>query len=314
MSFTIVTQVRPEEDISTWSLEKLEEEHFRIMAVSGFVIPPRALELQAEIDKRMNHKINLSSAYGRFATGGVRREDFFVVSAETDSSKSAYTTRDQRVLNDMFSRELQSAIDRDAVEQLIAYAEPSPFVHRIKVGQFDMNPLVKYKSNYYNPSPLDKLSADMEGFDGSATDWFNEQYLQTATKPQPQMVRKTVDYLGLLEPPRGIDPVDLEIGREKNLAYMRQYVKSMEDAMKSLKESIADIKPAFIAAKAPSAEDIRKVRDYIFDDSIKFMYPTTIQPLDTMIGISTPVAANAVLDVEMPKKRDVFYVDVLKGV
>lgn len=296
--------------LSKLSLAQLEQELDEIMEVSGFIIPPRAAALQNEIAQRRNSKINLASLYGKTANGGFKRSEFYTLSAKTGAGKSSFE----------LDRLLLQTFKQEEAEINALFAKPIRSFSQQRIEDYvtdrlaTMDPLMKYKSNYYNPSPLDKLSADMEGFDGSATDWFNEQYLQTATKPQPQMVRKTVDYLGLLEPPRGIDPVDLEIGREKNLAYMRQYVKSMEDAMKSLKESIADIKPAFITAKAPSAEDIRKVRDYIFDDSIKFMYPTTIQPLDTMIGISTPVAANAVLDVEMPKKRDVFYVDVLKGV
>lgn len=236
------------ESLSKLSIAEMEQELDEIMECSGFIIPPRAAALQEELTKRRRYKIDRSSLYGPISGS------YFSISELA-----------------------RQAADRESAELTKLLSAPIPKFIPNMMGMID-----EFVAQHL---AVTRGYDELLRFDGTATEWFNHQYLQECQHPatEPKVVRKLVT-LGLLPPPHGVDPIDYEIGREMSVAHARQYV-----------ESIAVVTPAATAS--------RLVRDHIFDNEIEFMYPTAFKPIDAVIRLTTPVAESREITFDVLKKR-----------
>lgn len=291
--------------LSKLSIAEMERELEEIMERSGFIMPPRAIALQDELGKRRARRLSFNSTFGKIATGGLKRGELAVISGSTTADKSGYS---RARLEELYTAEV-ARHDREFVEELLK--KPIPRFSKEQMEQFvasraplhlDPLPIYKHKRRYYDAFMTDEAG----GFSGTATEWFNQQYMQ---QPQPEVAIKPTTF-GLLPAPRGIEPMTFEKGKELVADAAKRYMSYHAEAWRELKDLTATIQPAIVTAKALTVEDIqqmgRGLREHIFDDDVTRMYPYDARLFDSsmFIDIPKPSWTQNTVEFKIAKNRD----------
>lgn len=260
MSFIIKSADRPQEDdFTTWSLEDLEHEHFRIMMTAQGYVPARAGAVQREINKRHSKKIELSSAYGRFniPTSGYKRGELAIISAKASVGK-------QTSLEQLWADEIQREIDREIVDQLI-------LTDKLLMTEFETHlaqrPIVGLTSDEIKQ--LVDINANSQRI-GLKSMYYTRSVGNIANIPP---VEEDAKVFGLVKRPTGFTKIP-----EINWDNLRKELAAATSAATFKDEWLTDF----------SSKPKEKQHQHIFDDSIRWMYPTVIQPIDSVNKLHTP--------------------------
>lgn len=264
MSFIIKSADRPEDDFTTWSLEDLEHEHFRIMMTAQGYVPPRAGAIQREINKRHSKKIELSSAYGRFniPKGGYKRGELAVITAGTTAYKSQrkvspFDDDDDQILP------FRKQFDQAMLDQMVDYDKVLMAEVEADFAMRPITPATAEEMRRFVDMRLESMDLGIKSM------YYTRDVGNIANIPK---VEEDAKVFGLVKRPTGftkIPEIDWDNLRKKLAA----------------STSAASFKDEWLVDFSSKSKDAQK--QHIFDDSIRWMYPTIIQPIDYLNKINT---------------------------